>query len=360
MGWLNSVNLALFIALGAIVYFYFIRVDVLLVGNVTLDVFADRPSALGGSVSYGAYAANAFGMRTCIVTTAGKDIDTSILPGIVHVVPTNNSMIYEHSYTFWGNRRKLKVLSQPETALTAAHIPWRCRNAKIVILGPLTRTDVDLKSFMRHLDKWQFWRTKQTIHIMAQGLQRDLDTQGNVAQLDHPTLEMMDAAHPSAFVYLSDVETDVWQNGTLESLVQKTKRFIVTRGRYGADEWNPSRRQTPVRLAPYSVSEVVDTNGAGDSFALAYAIAATASHKNPGFIANWAGAMAVSQPQRCKPGCIQSAIELNKTETMSFGHPNHVVIVSALIALSGMVIPRVLNASLLYMLNDIRKESLSK
>lgn len=36
-----------------------------------------------------------------------------------------------------GNKRKLRVTAQPNVTLTMEHVPWHCRRAKVVLLGPL-------------------------------------------------------------------------------------------------------------------------------------------------------------------------------------------------------------------------------
>ena len=106
-------------------------------------------------------------------------------------------------------------------------------------------------------------------------------------------------------MFLSDVETDVWPNGTVDGLAQRSERFVVTRGSEGADEHLPSGKD---RHSIFPVEEVVDTNGAGDSFATAWMLAVATGHTNPAAVANWAGAMAVSKPQACKPACVADAI----------------------------------------------------
>lgn len=53
---------------------------------------------------------------------------------------------------------------------------------------------------------------------------------------------------------------------------------------------------------------VVDTNGAGDTFAMAYVVAAGWGCPDPAGHANWAGSRAVQQPQECKPQCTGRSI----------------------------------------------------
>jgi hypothetical protein len=53
---------------------------------------------------------------------------------------------------------------------------------------------------------------------------------------------------------------------------------------------------------------VLDTNGAGDTFAAAYMLAAAEGHPSPVTVAHWAAGQAVSRPQACKPACIADAL----------------------------------------------------
>jgi sugar/nucleoside kinase (ribokinase family) len=45
------------------------------------------------------------------------------------------------------------------------------------------------------------------------------------------------------------------------------------------------------------VDAVLDTNGAGDTFATAYALALAWRLSDPGYVASWAASRAVQQPQ---------------------------------------------------------------
>lgn len=151
---------------------------------------------------------------------------------------------------------------------------------------------------------------------MAQGLQRGLDTGGRVVSFAQPSAQLVDALGPDTLVFLSgqapassaggpavggcaastggrgsarrqarqgqqgqampvpqpllpqplwcrllasraDVETEVWPNGTVAALAARTRRFLVTRGKDGADEWRGHRMQH----AP--VFEVGGWSGAG-------------------------------------------------------------------------------------------------
>ena len=85
----------------------------------------------------------------------------------------------------------------------------------------------------------------------------------------------------------------------------------------GADELTGGGRVRR-RHSQFPVDEVKDTNGAGDCFATAYALSDLAGRGVPGAVGNWGGAMAVTQPQSCKPGCIVDAVQ-QRWESMPRG-----------------------------------------
>lgn len=48
---------------------------------------------------------------------------------------------------FTGHSRRLRVTANPNITVSRAHVPWRCRFARVVLLGPLTLHDLDAASF---------------------------------------------------------------------------------------------------------------------------------------------------------------------------------------------------------------------
>lgn len=57
----------------------------------------------GGAIGYAAAVASAYGVKACVVTAAGPDADLAVFSGHeLHVVPTNSTLTFEHSYTWWG------------------------------------------------------------------------------------------------------------------------------------------------------------------------------------------------------------------------------------------------------------------
>lgn len=61
-------------------------------------------------------------------------------------------------------------------------------------------------------------------------------------------------------------------------------------------------------LLAEQVPRAVDTNGAGDTFATVYMIAAMRGDPSPGTTASWAASRAVLQHQTCKPRCAPDLI----------------------------------------------------
>lgn len=137
----------------------------------------------GGAVAYAAAVASALGVRACVVTgtlqqtllirsngcacndmmdrrlvlsnamsalaAGSSDADMSVFRGHeLHRVATTETLTFEHTYTWWGHRRKLRVTAQPDETLTAAHVPRHCRRARVVLLGPLTPRDMHSASFV--------------------------------------------------------------------------------------------------------------------------------------------------------------------------------------------------------------------
>lgn len=285
---------------------------------MTVDLVEGK-RATGGAVSYAAAVAAAHGIRACIVTSAGADADLSIFEGHeLHVVPSPHTLTFEHTYTWFGNNRKLRVTAQPNATLSIHHVPLHCRRARVVLACPLTDTDVNATAL--GTQSRGFWDSltgfQQHVGLMAQGLQRGLDAQGRVFPYKSPSSQLEAALNPRVSVFLSDVETQPWANGTLQALAAKSARFLVTRGELGADEWSA---QGVVNVPPAKREAAVDTNGAGDTFATAYMLALARGHSRPAEMGNWAAGKGVMQPQGCKPACSGEAIRAELAQQRMWG-----------------------------------------
>ena len=202
------------------------------------------------------------------------------------------------------------MTAEPNISLSMNHVPAHCRNAKVVLLGPLTASDVDVSSFTNGEPTIfeKLMGSGPRFGLMAQGLQRTLDGSGNVKLLNEPSPELLAALNNRVTVFLSDVETDPWRPDAVSQVARKSESLIITRGRSGADQHMPNNPEVPKTFPRYDTAHVLDTNGAGDSFAMAFMIAAASRHRFPAKYGNYVGAMAVGKPQSCKPDCIGDAL----------------------------------------------------
>ncbi|KAG2427032.1 hypothetical protein HYH02_014678 [Chlamydomonas schloesseri] len=286
------------------------RVDLLLVGTITVDVVDDGSRPAGGAVSYAASIARAYGIRACVVSVAGEDADLSVFAGHeLHVVPAAATLTFEHTYTWFGHQRKLRVTANPNVTLSRAHVPRHCQRARTVILGPLTQHELDAASFLEYDSMWDaLFRGRQHIGLMAQGFQRRLGPDGRVLPLLTPSPQLLSGLGRSRRVslFLSDVETEPWSEDWLGLVVGSAERVLITRGSAGATEYNDTGVHD-IHIVP--VDKVRDTNGAGDTFATGYMLALARGLPDPGAHASWAASRAVMQPQSCKPHCAGDLIE---------------------------------------------------
>ncbi|PNH05104.1 hypothetical protein TSOC_008665 [Tetrabaena socialis] len=286
------------------------RPDLLLVGTVTIDVVDDGSRPAGGAVSYAAAAARAYGIRACVVTVASADADLSVFDGHeLHVVPAPSTLTFEHTYSWFGHQRKLRVTANPNVTLSRSHVPRHCQRARTIILGPLTQYELDAGSFLEYdglLD--QLLRGRQHIGLLAQGFQRRLAQDGRVLPLQSPTPQLLGGLgrRRRVTLFLSDVETEPWSEDWLGLVVRSSERVLITRGSLGATEYNETGVHA-VNIVPVDV--VRDTNGAGDVFATAYMLALARGLSDPGHHASWAASRAVMQVQACKPQCAGGQIE---------------------------------------------------
>jgi len=222
-----------------------------------------------------------------------------------------------------GNHRKLRVVAEPDVKLSWEHVPFRCRWAKTIVLGPLTQNDVNVESFVRQdlLQRLSRFITGTPKYgILGQGLQRQLDQTGMVGTMPEPSVELIKALTKDVTVFLSDVETDPWPKSRLEEVVALSRRVFITRGRDGADEYHYNSTLVSQNHMSHPVQKVIDTNGAGDSFATAYMLAQSVGYPSPAYFANFVASVIVTLPQNCKPKCIQDNDVLkNATISLSGG-----------------------------------------
>eukprot|EP00892_Ulva_mutabilis_P005345 jgi/Ulvmu1/3182/UM015_0223.1 len=299
--------------LATFVVFEICRPDLLLVGNVTIDVLdgkGSRYEAPGGAVTYAGAVAKGFRQSACIVTLVGIGYDLTFLGDhSVYAIPSHDTLTFEHTYTWFGNQRRLRVTAQPDQTLSAKHVPWRCRVARTVLVGPLTQTDVDVASFT----KPSSWIAKlllnvQYLGVMAQGYQRKLGKVNRVEHIKGPSPALESSITRGVNLFLSDVETDPWSSSEFGRIVSNVQSLVVTRGAKGVSVYQYA--QEPLHIPAVSIKPL-DTNGAGDTFATTFMIklADGMTVEDAGMSATWAASRVCLKPQSCKPACCAQAVQ---------------------------------------------------
>lgn len=228
-------------------------IDYLLVGHVTQDV-TPQGFALGGTVSYAALTARAFGKRVGIVTACREDLALPELDGITVLrkkSPVNST--FENIPTDLGRIQYIRAVAEK---ITAEDIPPVWRNTPIVHLGPVAaELELNLaRAFPNSL-----------LGITPQGWLRAWDEKGHVSFTDWPG--GIDVLQHAKVVVLSleDVRgnEDVIQEYSVDVPV-----FVVTEGASGARiYWNGDVRY----IRPPQEVEL-DPVGAGDIFAASFFI----------------------------------------------------------------------------------------
>lgn len=232
----------------------------MIVGPVTWDIFPDGRRAAGGTVSFAARTAAAFGVRAHVLTVAGPGADLSALDGHeMHVLEAAETLTFEH--TFSGGVRTLRVISAPDLRLTPADAPAAWPAPQVLLMAPLLASDIDAAGFAA--------LPVDECGVTAQGFLRRPDQDGVLVTTHGPTAPLHEAATERATIFLSSDEVAQWPDDAIASLARKARRLVITRGDHGAEIWDRDGR----RPVPPSVATAVDTTGAGDVFATAFILA---------------------------------------------------------------------------------------
>lgn len=238
---------------------------ILIVGHLTLDLFADgeAPAQLpGGAVAYAARTAAAFGERAAILTAGGPDANLDALTSHdVELVTVATTLTFEFSSV--NRQRRLRLVRRPARPLHADDLPARWRQPRLLILAPLLSDDIDLASF-------DAIPARDGRALLAQGLQRSVDASSAVLHASRPSAALLEHCSPGTSVFLSEDEIPGWSSRDLDTVTGGGARFVVTRGADGADVYAASR--APLHVDACDATPV-DTTGAGDVFATAFMLA---------------------------------------------------------------------------------------
>jgi len=231
------------------------RPDFLVIGHVTKDLQEDGYT-VGGTVTFASLTARNLRQRTAVVTSASPDLCFNPLYRDIEVLclPSSATSTFQNLYSTNGTRTQfLRAVAEK---ITAEDIPPAWREAKIVLLGPLTNEMEGsiAKIFPRSL-----------IGVTPQGWMRHWDGEGQVFPKHwEDAAEVLNYAKVVVFS-----ENDV---GKDEKVIQTYARvadiLVVTKGAQGATVYHRGE----VRHFPAFETIEIDPTGAGDVFAAAYLI----------------------------------------------------------------------------------------
>jgi len=229
------------------------QIDYLLVGHITRDI-SSAGESLGGSVTYAALTAKAFGLSPGILTAWAEDLPLGALEGVPIVnIGAEQSTSFENSFNEKGRRQRAIYLAPP---LGFHHIPENWRNAAIVHLAPvLGEVSPRMASYFKD----------STFGITPQGWLRELKADGSVVNGDWPEAEFVLPQADAAVVSLEDVSAN---HELIARLAANSSILAVTDGQEGSQIFFNGEIHS--LSAPNTTQ--IDPTGAGDIFAAAFFI----------------------------------------------------------------------------------------
>ncbi|MBN1679203.1 MAG: hypothetical protein JW966_02855 [Anaerolineae bacterium] len=229
--------------------------DYLLIGHIAHDVTPQGPQ-LGGTVSYAAHTAAAFGLKVAILTsTRPQELLLADLPhgASVHSVPSEHTTIFENIYTDSGRTQYIHHRAQ---TLTPDMLPPAWRSAKLVHLAPIAN-EIDLAFAAFFADR--------PICVTPQGWMRHREPDGLVTTMPWDAAEYV--LPYSTVAVLS--EEDIRHDPSLEyTFANMAPLLILTRAERGGTVYYQGEAR---QFAAHRVTQVEPT-GAGDIFATVFHI----------------------------------------------------------------------------------------
>lgn len=225
-------------------------IDVLLIGNLTVDLTASGPM-LGGTVSYAAPTYAAFGHRVGLLTSAAynESLLKHLLPfGKLSLLPAETSLTYENVYSERGRQQYVRATARD---IHYADVPVGWLRAPYVHLGPLSH-ELDAREMAAKFPQARLMLT-------LQGLMRRWDAGGKVLfkrWFDADALKQIDIV-----VYS---EEDVRHAPEYTDEARRVcQHLVVTNGRAGGTYYHAggAMRYDSLEVQPR------DLTGAGDVFA---------------------------------------------------------------------------------------------
>ncbi len=231
-------------------------IDYLLIGHVTKDLTPEGPK-LGGTVSYSARIAQAFGLKVGVVTSAreGEPLLRALeLSGAALACrPAEHTTTFTNTY-HGGQRRQ--ILNARAAPLSIEDVPAGWRRADIVHLGPLT-AEIDPAAAAHFPGAF--------LGVTPQGWLRAWDRAGAVRAA---VWDEADDVLPHAAAVVISPEDLQYDKAQIARYIRLAPLLVITHERYGADLYVGGKRH----YFPTHPVEVVDPTGAGDTFAAVFFI----------------------------------------------------------------------------------------
>lgn len=256
----------------------------LLIGHMTADLTPEGKRRLGGTVSYAARTADAFGLHVRLLTSAvtGEPLLNELAPYVdeQHVILAESTSTFENIYDEQGRRTQyIRGVAAP---ISASDVPQAWLSTPLVHLAPLTgEVDPQLAHVFR----------ESTVLLTLQGWLRQWGDDGRVCfkrWFDPDVLKDID------IVVFS--EEDIAEAPDLEAaFAGAVEHLFVTRAEKGGTYYHwgePYQYDTPH-------PEEVNTTGAGDVFAAAVLSSLHRLHHDMiavSKIASMLGATAITRP----------------------------------------------------------------
>lgn len=240
--------------------------DFLVIGHALQDLIGegDEPEwRLGGAVAYASALARRLGLRTAVLTSAGPDMDFErLLSGVdCRVIPGERTTQFRNIYPPQAEGQRRQVVPQSsDVTLAPEHVPDDCRDAGIVLLGPVVGevTDDIAACFPNAL-----------IGVGAQGFLREVDDAHHVRPVSPDRWDAEPLLRDASVLFVSDEDVSVDEApAAIERWTRIVDIVVFTRGDRGADVYYRGEERH-INAFPCST---VDLTGAGDVFAAAFLI----------------------------------------------------------------------------------------
>ncbi len=224
-------------------------IDYLLIGHITADLLPDGGRLLGGTVSYSARTAHAFGLRVGVLTSAAPGeplLDELRDYAQIHVLPADQTTTFENIY---HEGRRSQYIRAVATPIKPADVPVHWRNVPLVHLGPIA--DETAAEIVHDFPD-------ATVMMTLQGWLRRWDDDGRVGYKRWFDPDVVRAVDLMVFS-----EEDINGDRELEHEIARVARhFVLTRADYGGVYYHDGQPET------YDAhpAEVVNPTGAGDIF----------------------------------------------------------------------------------------------